>query len=192
MSFWPSKYSFTKHLFFFIFLLFAFLLFEVLEPYPLVLTSEWHIYFQLICLWNFHVCVASSYMYKIKFDFLLLIWLMSSWFFFQLEGPWKGRNFLLPDTYSRVLDSVQELNLHKELKWHQQQGSEGFKSWKLDKLCIHCIYCLHEDYKKWRAFKTGERDSKTSVTILSSLCEGAQKEHTLSWQCILSYFACLF
>ena len=60
------------------------------------LSSGWHIYFFLPCLWTPHI-FGGFYTYKIKFVFLLLIYLMSIWLLDQPKEPMKNKGkFLLP------------------------------------------------------------------------------------------------
>lgn len=93
--FWVAQgHLFTKHLLFCIFPWSPFLPFEVLDSYPLLLSSGCHIYLSLPhCLWNF-MSAWIPHMYKIKFDFLLVICLMSIWLWVWLEGPWRGVEIL--------------------------------------------------------------------------------------------------
>ena len=60
------------------------------------LSSGWHIYFYLPCLWTPHI-FGGFCTYKSKFVFLLLICLMSIWLLDQPREPVKNKGkFLLP------------------------------------------------------------------------------------------------
>ena len=92
-----------------------------LAPSP---CSGWRRYLIFPWLFGIPMSVWIPCTYKIKFSFLLLIWLMSIWYLVLWEGPWKGQEILAPWWKKIKLATWLANEGWGVFRWHHPWGSD--------------------------------------------------------------------